>query len=103
MDHGKIIASGAPQELIREHFTYTAIEFATPPAIGRDTLRALPSVADIHVENGTTTLYSAGVPQTIEALTKVAAAHNDSLSSLAVRQATLEDVFLHLTGRRIRE
>jgi ABC-2 type transport system ATP-binding protein len=103
MEHGKIIALGTPQELIREHFRYTAIEFTTPPAIEMDMLRALPLVADVQVENDKTTLYSGGVPQTIEALTRLAAAHNDGLIGLTVRQATLEDVFLQLTGRRIRE
>jgi len=103
MDHGKIIASGTPQELIREHFKYTAIVFPTPPTIAQDELRALPLVADVRVENGTTTLYSSNVAQTIEALSRVAVAHGDGLSGLTVRQATLEDVFLHLTGRRIRE
>jgi ABC-2 type transport system ATP-binding protein len=103
MEHGKIIALGTPQDLIREHFKYTAIEFATPPLIPLDTLRALPLVADLQAENDKITLYSSGVPQTIEALTRLAAAHNDGLSGLTVRQATLEDLFLHLTGRRIRE
>ena len=103
MDHGKIIAMGTPQELIREHFTYTAIEFPTPPTISQDQLRALPLVADMRVENGTTTHYSGGVAQTIEALSRVAVAHDDSLNGLTVRQATLEDVFLQLTGRRIRD
>jgi ABC-2 type transport system ATP-binding protein len=103
MEHGKIIALGTPRDLIREHFKYTAIEFATTPTIDQDRLRALPLVADVQIENDRTTLYSSGVPQTIEALTKLAAAHNDGLSGLTVRQATLEDVFLHLTGRRIRE
>ena len=103
MEHGKVIALGTPQDLIRVYFKYTAIEFATPPTIDQDTLRALPLVADVQAENGKTTLYSGGVPQTIEALTRLAAAQNDGLSGLTVRQATLEDVFLHLTGRRIRE
>ena len=43
------------------------------------------------------------VARTIEALSGVAVAHGDDLTGLAVRQATLEDVFLQLTGRRIRE
>jgi ABC-2 type transport system ATP-binding protein len=103
MDRGKIIALGTPLELIREQFKYTAIAFPTPPTIAQDELRALPLVADVHVENGTTTLYSSGVAQTIEALSRIAVAHNDGLSGLTVRQGTLEDVFLHLTGRRIRE
>jgi ABC-2 type transport system ATP-binding protein len=103
MDHGKIIALGTPQELIREHFRYTAVEFPTPSTISPDELRALPLVADARVANGTTALYSGAVAQTIEALSRVAAAHNESLHGLTVRQATLEDVFLQLTGRRIRE
>jgi ABC-2 type transport system ATP-binding protein len=103
MDHGKIMVLGTPQDLIREHFKYTAIEFATTPTIDQERLRALPLVADVQVENDKTTLYSSGVPQTIEALTRLAAACHDGLSGLTVRQATLEDVFLHLTGRRIRE
>jgi len=94
MDQGKIIAMGTPQELIREHFTYTAIEFPTPSTISPDELRALPLVVDVQVENGMTTLYSGGVAQTIEALSRVAVAHNDSLSGRTVRQTTLEDVFL---------
>ena len=103
MDHGKIIALGAPTDLIRQQFTHAAITFPTPPAVPANTLRALPQVADMRVENGTTTLYSSGVAQTIEALSGVAVAHGDDLTGLAVRQATLEDVFLQLTGRRIRE
>lgn len=103
MDRGKIIALGTPQELIRAHFKHTAIAFPTPPTIAPDALRALPLVADLRAENGTTTLYSSGVAQTIEALSSVAVAHGDDLTGLTVRQATLEDVFLQLTGRRIRE
>ena len=103
MEHGKIIALGAPRDLIQEHFKYTAIVFATPAAIDQETMRALPLVADMQIENDKTTLYSSGVPRTIEALTRLASAHNDGLRSLTVRQATLEDVFLQLTGRRIRE
>jgi ABC-2 type transport system ATP-binding protein len=103
MEHGKIIALGSPRELIREHFKYTAIEFATPAAIDQEALRGLPLVASVEAENGKTTLYSSGVPQTIEALTRLATTHGDGLSGLTVRQATLEDVFLQLTGRRIRE
>jgi ABC-2 type transport system ATP-binding protein len=103
MDRGKIIALGTPHELIRQHFAYTAIDFPTSPVLPEQELRRLPQVADVRVENGTTTLYSSGVAHTIEALSRLAVAHNEGLGGLPVRQATLEDVFLHLTGRRIRE
>lgn len=103
MDHGKIIALGTPQDLIREHFPYTAITFPMPPGITQAALQALPQVTDVRIESGTATLYSSGVAQTIEALSRLAVAHDQGLSGLMVRQATLEDVFLRLTGRRIRE
>jgi ABC-2 type transport system ATP-binding protein len=103
MDHGAIIAIGTPQELINQYFTSTAITFPTPSSISRDELRALPHVESVHAENGTTTLYSDSVAQTIAALSRIAAMRNEGLNGLTVQQATLEDVFLKLTGRRIRE
>ncbi|HEU5011476.1 MAG TPA: ABC transporter ATP-binding protein [Roseiflexaceae bacterium] len=103
MDHGTIIALGSPQELIDQHFTATAITFPTPVSIAQDELRALPCVERVGVEQGTITLYSSGVAQTIAALSRIAAMRNEGLNGLTVQQATLEDVFLKLTGRRIRE
>lgn len=103
MDHGHIIALGSPKELIQQTFKHTALEFPTPPTLTIDELRSLPLVEDVRVENGTTILYSRSFPQTLEALTKVAMSHDVELSNLTIRQSSLEDVFLKLTGRRIRE
>ncbi|HEU5087179.1 MAG TPA: ABC transporter ATP-binding protein, partial [Roseiflexaceae bacterium] len=103
MDRGRIIAQGAPRTLIDEQFGYTAIAFPAPQHALSDYLRLLPAVVDVQEEQGDIVLYSTSVPDTIGALTQAATERHFSLDGLQVRQLTLEDVFLKLTGRSIRE
>jgi ABC-2 type transport system ATP-binding protein len=102
MDQGKLIALGSPRALISRHFEHTALEFPTIAALDQAELLRLPAVESATVEQNTT-LYSSNVPRTIGALLEAVGDHNAELAALNVRQATLEDVFLKLTGRRIRE
>jgi ABC-2 type transport system ATP-binding protein len=102
VDHGRIVAEGAPRDLISENFTETAIIFqlgAAPVAI----LEQLDGVTRVERDEDEVTLYSPDVPVTMAALLEVARAHTIDLRTLHVRGATLEDVFLKLTGRRLRE
>ncbi len=103
VDHGKMIALGPPQTLIRENFHETALEFSTNEHLPMDQLQTLPFVESIQAENGITTLYSNGVSRTTNALMALAEERNTELKGFAFRMATLEDVFLKLTGRRIRD
>jgi ABC-2 type transport system ATP-binding protein len=103
VDHGKIIALGSPGALIRENFNQAALEFATNDDLHHDQLAALPFVESIRTENGTTTLYSSGISRTTNALMALAEARQTELKGFSIRMATLEDVFLKLTGRRIRD
>ncbi|MBA3470428.1 MAG: ABC transporter ATP-binding protein [Herpetosiphonaceae bacterium] len=103
VDHGKMIALGPPQTLIRENFHETALEFSTNEHLPMDQLQTLPFVESIQAENGITTLYSNGVSRTTNALMALAEERNTELKGFAIRMATLEDVFLKLTGRRIRD
>jgi ABC-2 type transport system ATP-binding protein len=102
MDHGRIIELGTPMELIRTYFLETAIEFIVPPDLPRGPFTTLPAVSQTRFENGQVTLYSTDVPRTIAALFELASVSGLSFHDMSVRQATLEDVFLKLTGRRIR-
>lgn len=102
MDHGRIIAEGNPAELVREHFAETAIECRTPEEVALDRLKELAGVTRVATENGTTTLYSIAVPETISQLLNLSREQGFSLDHFTVRSATLEDLFLKLTGRRIR-
>lgn len=103
MDHGRIIELDSPQELIRRHFAQTPVELSLPGGPGLSELAGLPAVSSASEENGRYTLYSQDVARTIAALFELAASQGVALEALAIRQPTLEDVFLKLTGRRIRE
>jgi len=103
IDYGKIIATDSPDKLIHHHFTEEAIEFQLDQPTDVDVLRKLAGVTNVVVENGKVTVYSNSVPVTIAALLEMAKQSGMKLNDLYVRRATLEDVFLKLTGRRIRD
>ena len=102
MDHGQVIALDTPSALIHQHFQETAIEFVALGEPPRERLAALPGVTQSLFENGRPTLYSTDVPRTMAGLFDLVTAGMLAFKDVTVRQATLEDVFLKLTGRRIR-
>jgi ABC-2 type transport system ATP-binding protein len=103
IDHGRVLALDRPRELIRSEFTERAIQFALPPGTEMDGFATLPGVLRAAAEDGEAVLYSSGVQRTLGALLELAEARNLQLGDIHLRQPTLEDVFLKLTGRRIRE
>lgn len=102
IDRGQIIATGPPRDLIERFFRERAIEFAKPKSFAGEDLQELPGVLRIQEDDERVTLYSKEASQTVAALLNLAAANGTSLEDITVRRATLEDVFLKLTGRRIR-
>ncbi len=102
VDHGRIVALDAPRALIAAHFQETAITFRLP-GVAPAELAGLSGVRQVHTENGEVTLYTTDVPATMAALLALVRAHSAPLEGLYVRGATLEDVFLKLTGRHLRE
>ncbi len=105
IDHGKIIAMGTPQELIRSHFEEKAIQFFLEPSQPQDIWRALPGVTNVAQDENEVVIYSDSIPATMSAILKYAEQHDltRELKDLHVREASLEDLFLKLTGRKIRE
>ena len=106
IDHGKIIAEGTPAELIKRYCGQNMVEFAvTPPMDGsaRELWKSLPGVESVHEENGFTSLSVREAHQTIPALLDAVEERGWRLVHLTTRQASLEDVFVHLTGRHLRE
>lgn len=103
IDHGKIIALDSPEELIRQNFKETAIEFSDPGTPDQDRLQALPTVSQIAVKDHQVLLYSLDVPQTMAGLMDLSKQQALKFRDMSVRNATLEDVFLKLTGRSIRD
>ncbi|MFC1846965.1 ABC transporter ATP-binding protein [Chloroflexota bacterium] len=104
-DHGKIIAMGSPRDLINEYFNESAIQFELDPAPPEVVLKSFPGAKEVMVNNNEVIMYSENIPVTMSAILKYAekADITDQLKDLHVREATLEDVFLKLTGRKIRE
>jgi ABC-2 type transport system ATP-binding protein len=105
IDHGKIIALNTPRNLISSYFEEKAIQFEMESPPSDDVLRRLDGVNNVIIDGSDVVLYSSSIPTTMSALLQFADRQNltDKLNDLHVRQATLEDVFLKLTGRKIRE
>ncbi|GAV23551.1 ABC transporter ATP-binding protein [Carboxydothermus pertinax] len=103
VDHGQIIALGSPQELIEGNFQETALELARTAFTERKSLADVPGVKRVQVSEDSVTLYSTDIALTISELMVLASKAGVSLDNIRIRQATLEDVFLKLTGRSIRE
>jgi len=103
IDYGKIIATDKPDKLISQHFQEEAIEFELSQKLVNDVLSAVAGVTNVLQEDGKVIVYSSAVPVTVSALLDLAKQRGFELTNLYVRRATLEDVFLKLTGRRIRE
>ena len=105
VDHGKVIALGTPAELIAqvggEHVIDLDIEPASPrpPA---DDLAALPTVKSVRAEGDRVTLTAGEPHRALPALLDLARAAGVKLAGLTTRTATLEDVFVTLTGRHLR-
>lgn len=100
VDHGKIIELDSPNALIQQHFQEIAVEFQDEQQTTRH-YESLPGVKYVQREGKNVSLYTQDVPHTMAALLEydgVAA-----LQNLNVRRATLEDVFLKLTGRALRD
>ncbi len=104
MDLGKIIALDSPDRLISEHFRETAVEFEDLKVLPDEgTFRSLAGVTRTQREGNFVTLYTTDTTATLSELTRLASEGAIQFNDLRVRRATLEDVFLKLTGKRIRD
>jgi len=103
VDSGKIIAQGTPRELKQRSGNTTRIEVRLSNPLNDGVLTTLDGVADARDFAGTYVLHSSRPPQTIVALVKLLEAEHNDLQSLEMFSPSLEDVFIELTGRRLRE
>jgi ABC-2 type transport system ATP-binding protein len=106
VDHGTLVALGTPTELksgvpgndvVEVQFTHDSTEW-------KSRLEKLAHVME--VESQAAGMYRVltenGSKTTLE-LVQMAAAHNETLASLSVQNTTLDDVFIHYTGRQLRD
>jgi len=103
IDQGRVIALGTPRELKHRSAGTTRIEVRLARPESGGALRKLEGVADCRELDGSYVLHSTRVPQTIVALVKHLEAQRNELASLEISAPSLEDIFLELTGRRLRD
>jgi ABC-2 type transport system ATP-binding protein len=103
MDHGHIIEMGTVGEVVSRRFKERAVQFDRIEGIDDAQLAAMKAVSSVKHDDGVVLLYTSDVPATISDLLAATEALGVEASNLTVRRATLEDVFLDLTGRALRD
>ena len=103
VDQGRVIALGTPRELKHASAGTTRIEVRLAKPITDGSLDRLDGVTDCRQFDGAYVMHSSRPPQTIVALVKQLEAENNELQSLEMFSPSLEDAFIELTGRRLRE
>jgi ABC-2 type transport system ATP-binding protein len=103
MDHGHILETGTVDELVSRHFKDRAVRFDRDDALDTATLEGLPAVSSVMTDDTESLVYTRDVGATIGALLAAADARGVEPQNLAIRRASLEDVFLSLTGRALRD
>ena len=106
MDHGKVIALGTPRELIASIGAEHLVEFSAGGAAKALEVAALghiEGVRDVRAENGSVRMQVMELHRAVPALLEELARQGVPLTELRTHSATLEDVFVTLTGRHLRD
>ena len=107
VDQGKVIALGTPRELISslgaEHVIEVQMDETTAGALDEASLAVLPSVEKVVRDGVVWRLTVREVHRAVAALLAALAERGVEPAALSTHHATLEDVFMALTGRRLRD
>jgi ABC-2 type transport system ATP-binding protein len=110
VDQGQVIAEGSPADLIERLGGHHVVEFSVggssngnSDSASLETWQALPSVESVRHDDGLLALNVKEPHLTIPALLDAVGKQGRELQHLTTRQASLEDVFVRLTGRHLRE
>jgi ABC-2 type transport system ATP-binding protein len=106
MDHGRVIALGTPRELIASIGVEHVIEFSMGSGAGTlepSRLAALDHVRDVRVEQDSVLVNVGELHRAVPAVLDELGRQGVALTELRTHTATLEDVFVALTGRRLRD
>jgi ABC-2 type transport system ATP-binding protein len=106
VDHGKLVALDTPEALKASVPGSTVIEvqFDNPPADWEQRLRALPEVTSVqHEAAGMYRVLTANGSRTTTTLVEMAVEAGVPVRTLTVQNTTLDDVFVHYTGRQLRD
>jgi ABC-2 type transport system ATP-binding protein len=103
IDQGKIIAMDTPENLINKAGLATSIEFTTSKELN-GLANKIPGIQKVNYGNSRKYFVNTKkVAELLKDLTNLCYDNHIELTNISVRQATLEDVFLAMTGRKLRE
>jgi ABC-2 type transport system ATP-binding protein len=103
VDHGKVIKEGTPSQLKQASGDKTRIEVRLARPESDATLKNLEGVSECRTLNDIYVLHCARPPQAIVSLVKYLETQSNELIGLEISTPSLEDVFIELTGRRLRD
>ncbi len=107
MDRGKIIALGSPRDLVAsigvEHVVEFSVDDAAPQQLDVAELRAIDGVRDARIDDGIVRMQVTALHRAVPALLAELVRRGIPLTELRTHSATLEDVFVTLTGRHLRD
>jgi len=103
IDHGKVIALGTPRELVASIGVEHMVEFSAGREMDVSVLRTMAGVREVKVYNGSVQMQVSKLHQAVPALLEELARQEMPLTELRTHSATLEDVFVALTGRSLRD
>jgi ABC-2 type transport system ATP-binding protein len=103
MDRGKVIALGTPRELIASIGAEHLVEFSSARVPDPSGLAEIEGIRDVHAENGAVRMQVTELHRAVPALLAEMARQGIPLTELRTHSATLEDVFVTLTGRHLRD
>lgn len=105
VDHGKLVALDSPLKLKASipGNDILEISFSRVPAGWLETLQSLPDVQSVKAEDHVYRIASNNGPKTTVALMEATGQAKVEITSLSVQSTTLDDVFMHYTGRQLRD
>lgn len=98
IDRGRIVATGAPHELMAQAGGLQTLTLVTVPPLGESTLAKLPAVTAVDTSGAAALVRSQDITATLAGLAALLREQRVELVDLQVRKASLEDVFLKLTN-----
>ncbi len=104
-DHGQVMACGTHEELVRLVGEQTRIDLTLNVEVGRvlEAWRAVEGVSRVSTENDRVTVLVDDSNQVLPRLFEAATRLSARITSVDIREPNLEAVFLHLTGRALRD
>ncbi len=105
VDHGKVIAMDTPAELVASIGAGHVVEFPVEPPIAVDVgaMKRVEGVRDARTEDGAVRVQVVDLQRVLPALLEEVRRQGIPLTELRTHSATLEDVFVFLTGRHLRD